>query len=93
MRVNGEIYVDSVINDAIQMGLRCALFTVDDYLCWGTPDDLRTFEYWQSCFSKWREHPYSLEADQRIPATARTALAKRFAPRPSELPGGIHAAA
>ena len=51
-------------------GLRCRLFEVDSYLSWGTPDDLRTFEYWQSCFHKWLSHPYRLERDSRIPAEA-----------------------
>ena len=44
-RINGEFYIDSLINDAIALGLRCHLFEVDSYLCWGTPNDLRTFEY------------------------------------------------
>ncbi|MCC6212784.1 MAG: NTP transferase domain-containing protein [Burkholderiales bacterium] len=66
-RVNGEFYVDSCINDAITLGLRCRLFEVDRFLCWGTPDELRTFEYWQSCFDKWTAHPYRLELDGRIP--------------------------
>ncbi len=67
-KVNGEFYVDSLINDAIALGLRCYLFEVDSYLCWGTPNDLRTFEYWQSCFHKWHGHQYRLELDRRIPA-------------------------
>lgn len=66
-RVNGEFYIDSLINDALALGLQCRLFEVDSYLCWGTPNDLRTFEYWQSCFHKWRSHPYSLALDCRIP--------------------------
>jgi hypothetical protein len=66
-RINGEFYIDSCINDAIALGLRCQLFEVDHYLCWGTPNDLRTFEYWQSCFHKWSGHPYRLELDARIP--------------------------
>ena len=66
-RINGEFYIDSCINDAIALGLRCHLFEVDSYLCWGTPNDLRTFEYWQSCFHKWDVHPYRLELDSRIP--------------------------
>jgi hypothetical protein len=67
-RINGEFYIDSCINDAIEIGLRCYLFEVDSYLCWGTPNDLRTFEYWQSCFHKWSGHPYSLDLDSRVPA-------------------------
>jgi hypothetical protein len=66
-RVNGEFYIDSCINDAIDLGLKCYLFEVDSFLSWGTPNDLRTFEYWQSCFHKWTGHPYLLEIDRRIP--------------------------
>lgn len=46
-RVNGEFYVDECINDALELGLRGAVFDVEAYLCWGTPDDLRTYEYWR----------------------------------------------
>ena len=66
-RINGEFYIDSLINDAVALGLQCRLFEVDSYLCWGTPNDLRTFEYWQSCFHKWVSHPYRLTLDGRIP--------------------------
>lgn len=65
-RVNNEFYIDSAINDAIQLGLKCRYFEVDSFISWGTPNDLKTFEYWQSCFSKWPQHPYKLELDQRI---------------------------
>lgn len=58
-RVNNEFYVDSCINEAIQMGLRCQLFEVDTFLCWGTPNELETFRYWQSCFHKWPAHCYT----------------------------------
>ena len=78
-RINGEFYIDSLINDAIALGLRCHLFEVDSYLCWGTPNDLRTFEYWQSCFHKWTGHPYRLERDQRIPPQALQQLEFRYA--------------
>ena len=61
--VNGEYYVDTAINDAISLGLRCVIFEIDSYICWGTPNDLKTFEYWQSCFHKWYSHPYKLDLD------------------------------
>lgn len=77
-RINGEFYIDSLIDDAIALGLHCALFEVDSYLCWGTPNDLRTFEYWQSCFTKWNSHPYKLELDGRIPADKVSALALQY---------------
>ncbi len=78
--VNGEYYVDSCIEDALALGLRCRIFEVDHYLCWGTPDDLRTFNYWQACFHRWTSHPYRTEADSRfVPATleARAPVADR----------------
>ena len=61
--INGEYYIDNAINDAVSMGYKCMVFEVDSYICWGTPNELRTFEYWQSCFHKWDSHPYSWELD------------------------------
>lgn len=74
-RVNGEFYVDSCIEDAIALGLRCRVFDIEHYLCWGTPDDLRTFEYWQRCFHHWPSHPYRLELDSRVAPSADVAPA------------------
>lgn len=63
IRVNGEFYIDSCVNELIEMGLRVKVFEVESYICWGTPDDLRTYEYWQSFFHKCQWHPYSLDRD------------------------------
>lgn len=87
-RINGEFYVDSLINDAIELGLRCRIFEVDSYLCWGTPNDLRTFEYWQSCFHKWANHPYRLELDSRIPPDQVGVLEERYQTLIPTLPEG-----
>jgi NDP-sugar pyrophosphorylase family protein len=78
-RINGEFYLDSCINDAIRLGLRCYLFEVDSFISWGTPNDLRTFEYWQSCFHKWPHHPYRLELDSRVDRTSLDRLNVRYA--------------
>ncbi len=86
-RINGEFYLDSCINDALQMNLRCHMFEVDSYLSWGTPNDLRTFEYWQSCFHKWHGHPYSLQLDQRMGAGGLAELESRYQAWQPELPG------
>ena len=56
--VNGEYYVDSAINEAIRLGMRCSIFEVDYYVCWGTPNDLQTYQYWEECFANWAYHPY-----------------------------------
>jgi NDP-sugar pyrophosphorylase family protein len=77
-QINGEFYIDSCINDAVELGLRCHLFEVDSYLCWGTPNDLRTFEYWQSCFHKWFSHPYRLELDRRVPSNQLKNLEAKY---------------
>tara|TARA_R110001583_G_scaffold149372_1_gene301448 strand:+ start:8075 stop:9721 length:1647 start_codon:yes stop_codon:yes gene_type:complete len=78
-RVNGEFYLDTCINDALELGLSCKLFEVDDYISWGTPNDLKTFEYWQSCFHKWPSHPYSVYTDHRVPELKARELDQKYA--------------
>ncbi|MEO5357666.1 MAG: NTP transferase domain-containing protein [Nitrospirae bacterium YQR-1] len=51
-RVNNEFYVDSCINELLAKGLKVKVFEVSDYICWGTPDDLKTFLYWYDFFVK-----------------------------------------
>lgn len=46
-RINNEFYVDECINEIIQSGLKAKVFEVDKYICWGTPNDLKIYEYWQ----------------------------------------------
>ena len=77
-RVNGEFYLDSCINEALDLGLRCVIFEVDSYLSWGTPNDLKTFNYWQSCFHLWKGHPYNMEADARVEYSAALELAREY---------------
>lgn len=63
IRVNNEFYVDSIMDVLPQMGYQIKAFEVESYICWGTPNDLKTYEYWQSFFHKCSWHPYSLEKD------------------------------
>jgi NDP-sugar pyrophosphorylase family protein len=89
-RTNGEFYVDATVNHAIALGLKCKAFIVDNYVCWGTPDELRTFRYWQSCFHKWTNHPYSLFEDSRIAPLAAQELDREYAPAvPAPLQRGL----
>ena len=85
--MNGEFYVDSLIGDAVEAGLDVRLFEIEHYLGWGTPNDLKTFEYWQSCFHKWPSHPYRLERDRRVPPARVDELARRYAAVKSPRPG------
>ena len=52
IRTNNEFYVDDVLNQNIDMGLTVKVFEVEDYICWGTPDDYKTYNYWNEYFNK-----------------------------------------
>lgn len=85
-RVNGEFYADSVAAEAIALGLRVVWMEADAFPCWGTPDEYRTYRYWQTCFDAWSGHPYSIRADASLPSAAAVDLATDApvlrAPRP-----------
>lgn len=61
--VNGEYYADSLIEEALKLDLKCKIMIIDCYISWGTPKELKTFNYWKSCFNKWHSHPYSIQKD------------------------------
>ena len=63
VRTNGEFYVDSILNEAIDLGYTVKNFEVDHYICWGTPDDLNTYRYWQNFFNAVKWHPYDYRKD------------------------------
>lgn len=76
-RVNGEFYMDSLAGELARAGYRVKIFETSHYVCWGTPDDLQTYEYWQSFFHKCAWHPYRLEKDPLVaPGAARTLCEK-----------------
>jgi dTDP-glucose pyrophosphorylase len=56
-RINNEFYVDECINDLVQSGKKVMAFEVEHYICWGTPADYETFNYWESYFSQLPQHP------------------------------------
>lgn len=66
VRVNGEFYVDSCLNELVEMGLNTKVFEIDHYIGWGTPNDYKTFKYWQSFFHKVDWHPYNLDSDDTV---------------------------
>lgn len=51
IRTNGEFYVDNVLQPLIDKGNNVKVFEVDYYLCWGTPNDYKTYNYWDEYFS------------------------------------------
>jgi NDP-sugar pyrophosphorylase family protein len=52
-RTNGEFYVDNMIEPLVNMGYKIKIFDVTNYLCWGTPNDYKTYNYWKEYFSKY----------------------------------------
>jgi len=57
-RVNNEFYVDSVIEVLLEQGRRARVFDVQHYISFGSPDDVRTYDYWAAYFAKASHHPY-----------------------------------
>lgn len=51
-KINNEFYVDECINDVIQLGYKAKVFEVEHYICWGTPNDYKTFQYWEEYYNK-----------------------------------------
>jgi NDP-sugar pyrophosphorylase family protein len=51
IRTNGEYYVDDLLNPLIAKGFKVKVFPVDTYVCWGTPADYKTYNYWLEHFS------------------------------------------
>jgi hypothetical protein len=39
------------------------VFEVDNYVCWGTPDDYEAYLNWQKLFHNKSDHPYRIELD------------------------------
>lgn len=60
---NKEFYVDDVLNQNIKAGLVVKNFTVDNYICWGTPNDYKTYLYWREFFDDCQWHPYTIQKD------------------------------
>ncbi len=77
-KVNGEYYIDSLINHSISLGYKCGYFEVDAIQSWGTPEDYETYNYWQSCFHKWKYHPYSIHDDIHVKEKHKKKLLKKF---------------
>ena len=62
-RINGEFYIDQAMNYLIQSGLKVHVFEVEAYASWGTPEDLKTYEYWHQYFSN---HVFAGKTSKKI---------------------------
>lgn len=50
-RTNNEFYIDNMIEPLVNMGYKIKIFDVKNYLCWGTPNDYKTYQYWLEYFN------------------------------------------
>lgn len=66
-RIKGEYYIDELLNVVIESGLCVHAFKTDFYPVWGTPEELKTYEYWQEHFHLDPLHPYSMPQDHDFP--------------------------
>jgi len=64
VRSNNEFYVDDIINQNIKIGLKVKVFQVENYICWGTPDDYETYIYWRNFFDKCNWYNYKKILDK-----------------------------
>lgn len=64
--VNGEFYLDSVVQRQIDSGKPCVALELPSFVSVGTPLEYESALYWQSCFDKWALHPYKVKNDPTI---------------------------
>jgi NDP-sugar pyrophosphorylase family protein len=62
-RVNGESYLDSLLDFALDRKWIVRIKHPDFFVSLGTPEELKTFNYWQECMDSWPSHPYKSEND------------------------------
>ncbi len=62
-RVNGESYLDSLLGFALQRKWIVRIKHPDFFVSLGTPEELKTFNYWKKCMDSWPSHPYKSEND------------------------------
>ena len=58
IRVNGEFYVGTSLNQLIGGGSNVRILPVDKFICFGTPFELNMFHAWEEYFYKMKLHPY-----------------------------------
>lgn len=51
LKSGAEFSLDECTNVLIKNGLKVKTFEIDTFKSWGTPNELRTYQYWQNYFS------------------------------------------
>lgn len=58
IRINGEFYVGTSINQLIEEGLRVKIFPVNKFISFGNPFELQLYQSWEDYFYMEENHPY-----------------------------------
>lgn len=53
-KINSEYYVDTMIVIGLELGLKIKIIPVEKLVSWGTPNELKTFNYWKGYFKKYQ---------------------------------------
>ena len=75
---NSNLTIEDIINTMISMDLKVKVFEVDNYVSWKTPDELKTYQYWQSFFHKVDWHPYTLDHDFTVKKELVQSMDKKY---------------
>lgn len=59
IRVNGEFYVGTSINQLIELGKNVVCMEVSHFVSLGTPFELQLYQAWEELFFKEPSHPYT----------------------------------
>jgi NDP-sugar pyrophosphorylase family protein len=59
LEMNGELYTSLTVEALLQMkpDARVRVFEIQRFFQWGTPEDLKTFEYWERTFQSYNQLP------------------------------------
>ncbi len=50
--INGEFYVDAIPIFVNKLGKKSVIFDVEQWICWGTPAELKEYEFWEKFFKE-----------------------------------------
>lgn len=65
IRVNGEFYVGTSINQLIEAGYHVVTFEINKFISFGNPYELSMFEYWETYFDALTDHPYTIKVGRK----------------------------
>jgi len=49
--VGSEYYLSLIFNPMVEDGLRVTTFPIENFICWGTPEDYRQYLFWSDYFA------------------------------------------